>query len=225
MRLLLVEDDERAAQALARGLRENGFSVELAFDGESGLHLARTLELDGLILDVNLPGRDGFGLLEELRAEGRTTPVLFLSARDALPDRLRGLKLGGGDYLVKPFAFSELLLRVHNLLHRAGETAPRQFVVGDLLLNPLERKVFRGATRIDLSAQEFALLALLVRNKGVTVTRARITEDLWNMAFDGDPNLVDAAIRRLRRKVDDPFPTKLIQTRRGVGYVMGESSE
>ena len=118
---------------------------------------------------------------------------------------------------MKPFAFSELLLRVHNLLQRAGETAPRQYVVGDLLLNPIERKVFRGAARLDLSAQEYALLALLVRNKGVTVTRARITEDLWDMAFDGDPNLVDAAIRRLRRKVDDPFTTKLIQTRRGVG--------
>lgn len=222
MRLLLVEDDERAAQALARGLRENGFSVEQALDGETGLYLARTMEFDGLILDVNLPCRDGFSLLEALRAEGSSVPVLFLSARDALPDRLRGLKLGGGDYLVKPFAFSELLLRVHNLLQRAGETAPRQYVVGDLLLNPIERKVFRGATRLDLSAQEYALLALLVRNKGVTVTRARITEDLWDMAFDGDPNLVDAAIRRLRRKVDDPFPTKLIQTRRGVGYLIGE---
>lgn len=220
MRLLLVEDDLRAAKSLERSLGEHGFIVALAADGELGLELAKSGSFDCLILDVMLPGMDGFTVLTELRAADIQTPVVFLTARDALPDRIRGLELGGGDYLVKPFAFSELLLRIQNLLRRGTEAAPRAWVIGDMTIIPDQRKVFRGGARLDLSAQEFALLELLARNSGRTVTRSRITEELWNMAFDGDPNLVDAAVRRLRKKLDDPFPTKLIRTQRGVGYVL-----
>ena len=218
MRILLVEDDPRAARALERGLREEGFAVEVAHDGEEGLGLAQAGHFEALVLDVMLPKLDGFTLLDEARAAGVTAPVLFLTARDALPDRLRGLE-AGGDYLVKPFAFSELVLRLHNLVQR-GPAAGRTWSVGDLTVDPLRRRVHRGGERLDLSAQEYALLELLIRNAGHVVPRTRIAEELWEMAFDGDPNLVDAAVRRLRRKVDDPFPDKLIQTRRGVGYAL-----
>lgn len=225
MKVLLVEDDPRAARSLERSLGEHGFIVEVASDGEQGLEFAKSGCFDCLILDVMLPGMDGFTVLTELRASDIQTPVVFLTARDALPDRIRGLELGGGDYLVKPFAFSELLLRIHNLLRRGNEASPRTWTIGDMTIVPHQRKVFRGGTRLDLSAQEFALLELLARNPGHTVTRSRITEELWNMAFDGDPNLVDAAVRRLRKKVDDPYPNKLIRTQRGVGYVLENSDD
>ncbi|MDE3032708.1 MAG: winged helix-turn-helix domain-containing protein [Acidobacteriota bacterium] len=218
MRILLVEDDPRAARALERGLREEGFAVEVAQDGEEGLRLAQAGHFEALVLDVMLPKLDGFTLLDEARAAGVAAPVLFLTARDALPDRLRGLE-AGGDYLVKPFAFSELVLRLHNLVQR-GPTAGRTWTVGNLTVDPLRRRVQRGGERLDLSAQEYALLELLIRNAGHVVPRNRIAEELWEMAFDGDPNLVDAAVRRLRRKVDDPYQDKLIQTRRGVGYAL-----
>lgn len=220
MKLLIVEDDPRAAQALERSLRQHGFIVETAFDGLEGLALARQGAFDCLILDVMLPGMDGFALVSELRTAGVDTPVVFLTARDALPDRIRGLEVGGGDYLVKPFAFSELLLRINNLLQRGGETAARDILIGDLSIHRFQRKVYRGGKRLDLSNQEYALLELLARNRGNIVTRARIAEELWELAFDGDSNLVDAAVRRLRKKVDDPFPAKLIHTRRGVGYIL-----
>lgn len=220
MRILLVEDEPRAAKSLERSLGEHGFMVEVASDGEQGLELAKAGTFDCLILDVMLPGMDGFTVLTELRASDVQTPVIFLTARDALPDRIRGLQLGGGDYLVKPFAFSELLLRIHNLLRRGAEAAPRSWIIGDMTLIPDQRKVFRSGIRLELSSQEFALLELLARNSGRTVTRSRISEELWDMAFDGDPNLVDAAVRRLRKKLDEPFPTKLIRTQRGVGYVL-----
>lgn len=220
MKLLLVEDDLRAALALERGLREHGFVTILAHSGLEGLEAARLGGFDGYVLDVMLPGMDGFTLLAELRAQGDQTPVLFLTARDALPDRLRGLRLGGGDYLVKPFAFSELLLRLQNLLARPGDCGSQPIRVADLDLFPEQRKAYRGGDRLELSGQEFTLLALLVRNAGRVVTRSRIAEELWEMTYDGDPNLVDAALRRLRRKVDDPFPVKLIQTRRGIGYTL-----
>ena len=220
MRLLVVEDNRDILANLADYLALKGYEVDCAQDGLTGLHLAATRHYDLIVLDVMLPGMDGFTVLTELRAAGIQTPVVFLTARDALPDRIRGLQLGGGDYLVKPFAFSELLLRIHNLLRRGTEAAPRSWVIGDMTIIPDQRKVFRGGSRLELSAQEFALLELLARNSGRTVTRSRITEELWNMAFDGDPNLVDAAVRRLRKKLDDPFPTKLIRTQRGVGYAL-----
>ena len=220
MRLLIVEDNERAARTLGRAMAEHGFTVEIAPDGLCGLELALSGKFDAFLLDVMLPGMDGFALLQEARAAGVETPVIFLTAREALPDRIRGLELGRGDYLVKPFAFSELLLRLNNLLHRAPTLEERVYKLGDLSLFSQQRKVYRGATRLDLTPQEFTLLELLLRHGGKVVTRARIAEELWEMAFDGDPNLVDAAVRRLRRKMDDPFPQKLIQTRRGVGYVV-----
>jgi len=220
MKLLLVEDDTRSAEALARSLRQHGFIVEVARDGLQGLAAAHASAFDCLILDVMLPGMDGFSLASELRKAKVETPVIFLTARDALPDRIRGLEVGGGDYLVKPFAFSELLLRLNNLIHRGSDIVSRDLVVGDLSLSPLQRKVYRSGKRLDLSTQEFALLELLVRNCGNIVTRTRIAEELWELAFSGDPNLVDAAVRRLRKKVDDPHAQKLIHTRRGVGYVL-----
>ncbi|MBI1753289.1 MAG: response regulator [Acidobacteria bacterium] len=218
--ILLVEDDQRSALALQRGLEQEGFQVDVAFDGETGLHLGLEKTYDILLLDVMLPGLDGFTFLAELRAKGTETPVIFLTARDALPDRLRGLGLGGGDYLVKPFAFSELVLRIRNLLQRQGAAPERGWTIADLSLDPTRRKVYRGGQRLDLTAQEYALLELLARNAGHTVTRMRIAETLWDLAYDGDPNLVDAAVRRLRRKVDDPFAEKLIHTHRSVGYRM-----
>jgi two-component system copper resistance phosphate regulon response regulator CusR len=220
MRLLLIEDDPHASAAIARGFREHGFLVETASDGEEGLQCAQDSTWDCLILDVMLPRMDGFTVLAELRARGVETPVLFLTARDTLPDRLRGLEVGGGDYLVKPFSFSELLLRVQNLLNRNTPRVSRTWTVGDLTLDPLRMRVYRSGQRLDLSAQEYKLLELLVRNAGHVLTRARIAEELWDLAFDSDSNLVDAAIRRVRRKVDDPFPLKLIHTRRGVGYLI-----
>lgn len=219
MKILIVEDNERAARSLGRSLGEHGFVVEIAQDGPSGLELARSGTFDCLLLDVMLPGLDGFSLLQEVRAEGNETPVIFLTARDALPDRIRGLELGHGDYLVKPFAFTELLLRINNLLYRTPPSEERAYTIADLSLFPQQRKVYRAGLRLDLTPQEYSLLELLMRNAGHVVTRARIAEELWEMAFDGDPNLVDAAVRRLRKKVDEPFPEQLIQTRRGVGYV------
>lgn len=220
MKLLLVEDDAGAARALGRALGEHGHSVEIAFNGSAGLELALQGTFDVLLLDVMLPGLDGFTLLEEIRVQGVETRVIFLTARDGLPDRIRGLTLGKGDYLVKPFAPSELLLRLHNLMERKAPEEEQVFTVGDLSLYPAQRKAYRSRVRLELSLQEYRLLELLLRHAGRVVTRSRIAEELWEMAYDGDPNLVDAAMKRLRRKVDDPFETKIIQTRRGLGYVV-----
>ena len=221
MRLLLVEDDYRAAQAIRAGLEEHGFSVETARDGLAGLALAQAAAFDLLILDVGLPGLDGFTLLQRLRERGVGTPVIFLTARGALPDRVRGLELGGGDYLVKPFAFSELLVRVQNLLRRPGGQGPDALVAAGLTLYPGQHRAFKGDQRLDLTPQEYTLLDLLVRNTGRVVTRVRIAEELWGLAFDRDPNLVDAVVKRLRRKVDATPDKSLIQTRRGIGYQLG----
>lgn len=223
MKILIVEDDIEAAQILERGLAEQGFSSDVAADGVTGLALALEGRYACLILDVMLPGLDGFTLLKELRAAGSETPVLFLTARDAVADRVRGLESGGGDYLVKPFAFSELLARLRNILRQNRELPPHHYSIADLWLDPLRRLVERGGQRIDLTVQEYALLELLLKNVRCPVTRTRITEEVWDMNFEGDPNVVEAAIRRLRRKVDDPFPKKLIRTLRGVGYVIGDS--
>jgi two-component system, OmpR family, copper resistance phosphate regulon response regulator CusR len=220
MKLLLIEDNPSASAAISKGLREQGFFVSTAMDGEQGLCLAREADWDCLILDVMLPRMDGFTVLTELRAAGVETPVIFLTARDSLPDRLRGLEAGGGDYLVKPFAFSELVLRIQNLLGRSTAGFAKTWAVGDLTLDAVRMKVYRGGQRLDLSAQEYKLLELLVRHAGHVLTRARIAEELWDLAFESNSNLVDAAIRRVRRKVDDPFPDKLIHTRRSVGYLI-----
>lgn len=225
MKLLVVEDDHRSAQALERSLKQHGFSVTVATDGIEGLSLAREHDYDCLVMDVMLPGLDGFAVVSDLRLAGIHTPVIFLTARDALNDRVRGLEIGGGDYLVKPFAFSELLLRINNLSGRAPATPTAELRVADLSLDPIERRAARGGQRIELTVQEFSILLLLMRNHGRVVTRARIAEEIWETTDYADPNLIDAAIRRVRKKVDDPYPAKLLRTRRGVGYVLEESHD
>jgi two-component system copper resistance phosphate regulon response regulator CusR len=220
MRVLIVEDQEKTVDFLRRGLTENGFVVDVARNGIDGQHLALTADHDLIVLDVMLPGRDGWQVLEELRRQGKHTPVLFLTARDHVEDRVRGLELGADDYLIKPFAFSELLARVHALVRRGAAHEPSVLRADDLEVDLLRRRVTRGGRRIDLTAKEFVLLALLLRRQGEVLSRTLIAEQVWDMNFDSDTNVVEVAVRRLRAKVDDPFPRKLIHTLRGMGYVL-----
>jgi len=222
MRILVVEDEKKTAAYLRKGLSENGFVVDVAHRGEDGLHLALTVDYDLIILDVLLPDRDGWSLLAALRRSGRQVPVIFLTARDLVQDRVKGLDLGADDYLVKPFAFSELLARVRSILRRSPARQPEVARVADLEIDLVRRKASRGGTRLDLTPKEFLLLSLLVRRAKEPLSRTLIAEQVWDMFFDSDTNVVDVAIRRLRRKVDDPFPRKLIHTVRGVGYVLEE---
>ncbi len=198
----------------------HGFNVVGAEDGESGLHLATTESFDLIILDVMLPLRDGWSLVKSLRETGKQVPILFLSARDAVVDRVKGLELGGDDYLVKPFAFSELLARVRSLLRRPAGRQAEKLRVEDLELDLVRHKATRGGTTLDLTAKEFSLLALLLQRTGEVIARTLILEQVWDVNFDGDTNVIDVAVRRLRKKADDPFSTKLIHTVRGVGYVL-----
>lgn len=222
MRILIVEDEIKAASYLKKGLSEHGFSVDIATSCEDGLHLARSEGYDLIVLDVMLPDRQGWGVVQELRAEGYDLPILFLSARDEVHDRVYGLELGADDYLVKPFAFSELLARIRTLLRRQPQRQTDQLQVNDLELDLLRHKARRGGLTLDLTAKEFQLLALLLRRSGEVLSRTFISEQVWGINFDSDTNIVDVAIRRLRKKVDDPFPNKLIHTIRGVGYVLEE---
>jgi len=219
MRVLVVEDELRVRSFLERGLREAGFVVDAAEDGETGLGLALVHPYDAIVLDLMLPKRDGLSVLRELRAAGRATPVLVLTARDEVDDRVRGLDVGADDYLPKPFAFAELLARVRALLRR-GSARPSLIRVDDLHIDLLSRKVERAGVRIDLTQKEFALLEYLARHTGEVVTRTMISEHVWDMNFDSFSNVIDVYIRYLRRKIDEPFGTKLIHTRRGVGYVL-----
>jgi two-component system copper resistance phosphate regulon response regulator CusR len=222
MRLLIIEDEKKTAAYLKKGLTENAFTVEVAEDGESGLFLAVTGDYDLIILDLMLPQRDGWSVLKALRASDRHTRTLLLTARDAVVDRVHGLELGADDYLVKPFAFSELLARVRALLRRQPVRQPDAVQIADLEIDIVRHKVTRAGTRIDLTPKEFALLFLLMQRRGEVMSRTRIAEQVWDMNFDSDTNVVDVAVRRLRRKVDDPFEKKLIHTVRGMGYVLEE---
>ncbi|MBN9523591.1 heavy metal response regulator transcription factor [bacterium] len=220
MRLLVVEDEAKTANFLRRGLEENGFVVDVAGRGDDGLHLARTVGYDVVILDVMLPGLDGWAVLAAVRRDGRQTPVLFLTARDGVDDRVKGLDLGADDYLVKPFAFSELLARVRSLLRRGPARQPETVRVADLELDVVRHRATRAGVRLDLTPKEFALLSLLARRAGEVLSRTLISEQVWDINFDSDTNVVDVHVRRLRAKADDPFEAKLIHTVRGVGYVL-----
>lgn len=221
MKVLIVEDERKTGSYLKQGLSEAGYSVDLVADGVGGLHMALTGDHDLLVLDVMLPGMDGWQILETLRRGGKDLPVLFLTARDQVEDRVRGLELGADDYLVKPFAFSEFLARVRTLLRRGrSEPEPTTLRVADLELELLGRRASRSGQRIDLTAKEFALLELFMRRKGEVLPRSLIASQVWDMNFDSDTNVVEVAVRRLRRKVDEPFDTCLIRTIRGMGYVM-----
>jgi two-component system, OmpR family, copper resistance phosphate regulon response regulator CusR len=222
MRILVVEDQAKTAKFLKKGFEESGFVVDVAVDGLSGLHLARELRFELIILDVMLPGLDGWSVLAGLREAGKQTPILFLTARDAVRDRVKGLELGADDYLVKPFAFSELLARVRTVLRRGGPRLPEVLRVADVEVDLLHHRATRAGRRLDLTPKEFALLALLARRAGEVLSRALIAAEVWDMGFDGGSNFVDVHVRRLRSKVDDPFDRKLIHTVRGVGYVLEE---
>jgi two-component system, OmpR family, copper resistance phosphate regulon response regulator CusR len=220
MHILIVEDERKTAAYLRKGLSENGFVVDVAGEGEEGLHLGLTGEYDLIILDVVLPKREGWSVLSELRRAGKQTPLLFLTARDGVQDRVKGLELGADDYLIKPFAFSELLARVRSILRRGSGRLPEVLTIADLQIDLLKQRVKRAGTRIDMTSREFALLSILARRVGEVLSRTMIAEQVWDMNFDSGTNVVDVAVRRLRAKVDDLFPKKLIHTVRGVGYVL-----
>ena len=222
MRVLVIEDEEKAAAYLRKGLSENDFIVDTSSDGEEGLRLAKQGCYDLLILDVLLPRRDGWSVLSELRRVGNQTPVLVLSAIGSVNERVRGLGLGADDYLVKPFSFSELLARIRSILRRGPARQPEVMRISDLEIDVARLKAVRGGRRIDLTPKEFQLLALLARRPGEVFTRTVIAEQVWDMNFDSETNVIDVHIRRLRSKVDDPFVTKLIHSVRGLGYVLEE---
>ena len=220
MKILIVEDEAKTGDYLKQGLSEAGFTADLVRNGVDGMHEGLAGDHDLLILDVNLPGLDGWQVLQALRAAGRDLPVLFLTARDQVADRVKGLELGADDYLVKPFAFSELLARVRTLLHRGRARESAVLAIADLELDVLKRRATRAGQRIDLTAKEFALLELFLRRQGEVLSRSFIASQVWDMNFDSDTNVVEVAIRRLRAKVDDDFAPRLIHTLRGMGYVM-----
>ncbi len=222
MRLLVIEDEVRLADYLKKGLSENGFVVDIARDGIDGKHLATEGEYDLILLDVMLPGVDGFSVLSALR-KIKKTPVIMLTARDKVEDRVRGLQDGADDYLVKPFSFTELLARIQALLRRSATVAPQEqmvLVLSDLEVDLVRRKVTRAGQRVDLTAKEFSLLTLLLRKQSQVLSRTVLAEQVWDMNFDSDTNVVDVAIRRLRAKLDEPFDEKLLHTVRGMGYTL-----
>ena len=220
MRILIMEDEPKTGEYLQQGLTEAGYQVDWCQDGQAGLNQALTGEYALLVLDVMLPGLSGWEVLQAIRERGGSVPVLFLTARDQIDDRVRGLELGADDYLIKPFAFAELLARVRTLLRRGMSREPDVFQVADLELDLRRRRAIRQGKRIDLTAKEFALLELFMRRRGEILPRSLIASQVWDMNFDSDTNVVEVAIKRLRTKVDSDFGTKLIHTVRGMGYVL-----
>jgi two-component system, OmpR family, response regulator len=218
MRILVVEDEVKMAGLLKRGLEEEGYAVDVANTGANGLWAATENEYDAIVLDLMLPDLSGLEICRRLRRDGRWMPVLILTARDGVPDRVAGLDAGADDYMVKPFAFSELFARLRALIRRGAGERPAVVMVGDLLLDPASRSVSRAGTSIELTAREFALLELLLRHPGEVLTRTRILEHVWDFAYDGGSNVVDVYIRYLREKVDRPFGRRSIETVRGSGY-------
>lgn len=219
MRILVVEDEKRIADFLGRGLESAGYAVDIAPDGQTALDMIHATDYDLITLDMMLPDMDGFRVLEKIRNRKTNPPVLILSARGAVEDRVKGLELGADDYLTKPFAFVELLARVRVLLRR-GQPTPEKLVVGELSLDCIRRKVVRSGDTIELAPKEFSILEYLMRNKGRPLSRTMIVEHVWDMDYDGLTNIVDVYIRHLRSKIDDRYPTKLIHTVRGVGYML-----
>src|SRR6185437_6369849 len=219
MRILIVEDEKRIQDFLSRGLESAGYAVDVAGDGATAVEFVHATEYDLVILDLMLPDMDGLAVLEKIRNRKVSPPVLILSARGGLDDRVKGLEQGADDYLVKPFAFVELLARVRALLRR-GQPAPERLQVADLTLDCIRRKVARGPEGIDLAPKEFGILEYMMRNRGRPLSRTMIVEHVWDMDYDGLTNIVDVYIRHLRSKIDDRFPLKLIQTVRGIGYMI-----
>lgn len=224
MRILVVEDDKKVASLIVKGLKQEGFAVDHVDNGEDGLHLALTEPYDAFIIDIMLPKLDGLSLIEKMRHKKINTPVIILSAKRSVDDRVKGLQTGSDDYLVKPFAFSELLARVQAHLRRASASvSPTRLVVGDVQMDLLTREVFRGDQKIDLQPREFALLEYLMRNAGKVVSKTMIMEHVWDYNFDPQTNVVDVLVCRLRNKIDRDFEKKMIHTIRGVGYVFKSS--
>lgn len=221
MRILVVEDDDKIASFLAKGLKQSGFSVDIASDGEEALSLCRSVNYDSVVLDIMLPKLDGLSVLRTIRREKKLVPVLLLSAKASVDNRVTGLQAGADDYLTKPFAFSELLARLQALIRRATHvTEPTTLAVGDLSMNLLTREVFRAGQKIDLQSREFALLELLLRHPGRPITKTMILEHIWDYSFDPQTNVVDVLAHRLRSKLEKGFPSKIVHTIRGVGYVI-----
>ena len=221
MRILVVEDDDKIASFLAKGLKQNGFSVDTASDGEEALSLCRSVNYDSVVLDIMLPKLDGLSVLRTIRREKKLVPVLLLSAKASVDNRVTGLQAGADDYLTKPFAFSELLARLQALIRRATHVAePTTLAVGELSMNLLTREVFRAGQKIDLQSREFALLELLLRHPGRPITKTMILEHIWDYSFDPQTNVVDVLAHRLRSKLEKGFSSKIVHTIRGVGYVI-----
>src|ERR1700687_1106230 len=219
MRILVVEDEKRIADFLSRGLESAGYAVDVAGDGGTAIELVHSTEYDLIILDLGLPDMDGCAIRQKVRTRKASPPVLILSARDAVDDRVKGLEQGADDYLVKPFAFVELLARVRVLLRR-GQPTPERLQVGELALDCIRRKVTRSGENVELAPKEFSILEYMMRNRGRPLSRTMIVEHVWDMDYDGLTNIVDVYIRHLRSKIDDKFPVKMIHTVRGIGYML-----